>query len=141
MAVSITTTGCRRYEPCPDEGPRPEGLTSQDLAGIYSDSGRLITLNSDGTLSTIGWPEDRDGEPGDSERQIGVGTWQLTDEAEEFGFPVALSFDEISDLRDSGSSGGTYSSGLYVSGSREEPHLYEFVGDPDNCRINTFRRP
>lgn len=53
---------------------------------------------------------------------------------------VAFSFHEISDYWDSDARGGYYGDGLMVSGSRESPRLYAFVGDPDSCDLVTFTR-
>ncbi|WP_229834858.1 hypothetical protein [Streptomyces xantholiticus] len=97
-----------------------------------------MTLNKDGSFTTAGWPIDLESATGDPER-TGNGTWELTP-ADSSDWPVSFSFREISGYWDSETEGGNYGSGVYVGGSREKPHLYEFVGDPDVCDLITFTR-
>jgi hypothetical protein len=82
-----------------------------------------VTLSKDGTFTTVGWPTDLEGATSDPQ------SW-----------PVSFSFHKISAYWDSDVRGGYYGGGLMVSGSRENPRLYEFVGDPDNCDLVTFTR-
>ncbi|MFD5749350.1 hypothetical protein [Streptomyces sp. NPDC127033] len=55
-------------------------------------------------------------------------------------WPVSFAFHDISDYWDSEVKGGKFGSGLFVTGSRSAPRLYEFIGDPDACDIRTFRK-
>lgn len=130
VAIVPAATGCGRYSPCSGEGKRPSGLTVQDLAGSYrSDQGSIVTLGENGSLTTTGWPADLDGATGTAERRTGRGNWELSDDPS--GWDVSLSFHKISDYKSAGD--GHYGSGLEVSGSRQNPQLYYFLGDPDNC--------
>ncbi|WP_190078152.1 hypothetical protein [Streptomyces daghestanicus] len=140
LAASVSTTGCSsRYSPCPGADQRPEGLNTQDLVGTYEDSAARLTLRNDGTFTTVGWPADLEEASGNSRDRTGSGTWKLTPD-HDIDWPVSFSFHKISGFWDSDVSGGYYGSGLYVGGGRENPHLYEYVGDPDSCDLNTLTR-
>ncbi|WP_245703666.1 hypothetical protein [Streptomyces lushanensis] len=97
-----------------------------------------MTLNKDGSFTAAGWPSDLEG-AASPEQRTGNGTWELT-AADSSDWPVSFTFHKISGYWDSEVKGGYYGNGVYVSGSRENPHLYEFVGDPDRCDIDTFTR-
>ncbi|MET8411716.1 hypothetical protein ABZV34_27085 [Streptomyces sp. NPDC005195] len=98
-----------------------------------------MTLNSDGTFTTIGWPTNLEGATSDPQSRTGSGTWERT-AAIDSDWPVSFSFHKISDYWDSDVRGGYYGDGLMVSGSRENPRLYAVGGDPDNCDLVTFTR-
>jgi hypothetical protein len=109
------------------------------MVGTYRSSVGRLTLNSDGTFTTVGWPTNLEGATSDPQRRTGSGTWERT-AANDSDWPVSFSFHKISDYWDSDVRGGYYGDGLMVSGSRENPRLYAFVGDPDNCDLVTFTR-
>ncbi|MBT2399487.1 hypothetical protein [Streptomyces sp. ISL-100] len=138
LTVAAGTTGCfGRYSPCPGEEPHPEGLTPHDLVGTYrTTANRSLTLNQDGSFTTTGWPSDLEGATGEPERRTASGTWELTAGDDRLDWPVSFTFDEISDM----DAGGGYGAGINVGGSRENPHLFEFIGDPDGCDLDTFKR-
>ncbi len=109
------------------------------MVGVYRSSVGRLALSRDGTFTTVGWPIGLEGASSDPRSRTGSGTWELT-AASDSGFPVSFSFHQISDYWDSDVRGGYYGDGLMVSGSRENPRLYAFVGDPDNCDLVTFTR-
>ncbi|MFG2569225.1 hypothetical protein ACGFR6_27830 [Streptomyces sp. NPDC048567] len=111
------------------------------MVGAYQGSVGRVILNSDGSFTTVGWPTElRGAASGDPRSRAGSGTWFLTDVDDESSFAVRMSFHEISGYLDSDAGGGYYGDGLMVSGSRKHPHLYSFVGDPDDCDVTTFTR-
>lgn len=109
------------------------------MVGAYRNSAGRLILKSDGTFTTVGWPTDLEGATVDPQSRTGSGTWELT-AADDADWPVSFSFHKISGYWDSDVRGGYYGDGLLVSGSRESPRLYAFVGDPDNCDLVTFTR-
>ncbi|MBX9427420.1 hypothetical protein K4902_34525 [Streptomyces lateritius] len=139
MAASASATGCGRYSPCPGAGQRPEGLSTQDLVGTYQGAVGRLTLSSDGTFTTLGWPASLEEATGDPQSRTGSGTWKLTS-VDGSDWPVSFTFHKISGYWDSAVNGGYHGNGLYVSGSRENPHLYGYVGDPDSCELDTLTR-
>ncbi|MGW0859272.1 hypothetical protein [Streptomyces sp. NPDC002690] len=139
LAASAGATGCGRYSPCPGAGQRPEGLSTKDLVGTYQSAVGRLTLSSDGTFTTLGWPTSLEDATGEPQSRTGSGTWELTP-GDGLDWPVDFTFHKISGYWDSAVSGGYYGDGLHVSGSRENPHLYEYVGDPDSCELDTFTR-
>lgn len=140
LVAALSATGCSGwYSACPGAGQRPEGLGTQDLVGTYQNSSRRLTLSDNGTFTTVGWPTSLEEAASDPQRRTGSGTWELT-AAKDSGWPVSFSFHKITGYWDSDVNGGYYGDGLYVSGSPENPHLYGFVGDPDNCEVDTFTR-
>ncbi|MEU1494927.1 hypothetical protein ACFYPA_29425 [Streptomyces sp. NPDC005775] len=98
-----------------------------------------MTLDSDGTFTTVGWPTDLEGATGNPQNRTGSGTWKLT-AANDPDRSVSFAFHTISGYWDSDVRGGNYGDGLMVSGSRGNPRFYAFVGDPDNCDLVTFAR-
>ncbi|TXS49076.1 hypothetical protein [Streptomyces sp. t39] len=140
LAISASATGCfGRYAPCPEAGQRLEGRSTKDLAGTYRSAVGRLTLSSDGTLTALGWPANLEGAIGDPQSRTGSGTRKRTP-ADGSDWPVLFTFHRISGYWDSDVSGGYYGDGLHVSGSRENPHLYRYVGDPDSCELDTFMR-
>ncbi|WP_018546132.1 hypothetical protein [Streptomyces sp. LaPpAH-108] len=140
LAASVSTIGCSgRSSSCPGADQRPRGLNTRDLVGTYKNSASRLTLRADGTFTTVGWPTDLDDADGDPWSRTGSGTWELTP-AHDTDWPVSFSFHKISGYRDSDAEGGSYGNGLYIGGSRDNPHLYEFVGDPDSCDLATLKR-
>lgn len=139
LTASASATGCGRYSPCPGAGQRPEGISTKNLAGTYQSSVGRLTLDNDGTFTTVGWPTDLDGATGDTKSRTGSGTWKLA-AVNDSGWPVSFTFHKISGYWDSDVNGGYHGDGLYVGGSRENPHLYGYVGDPDSCELDTFTR-
>ena len=140
LVVSATTTGCfGRYSPCPGDGARPEELSSKDLPGSYRSPAGSLTLNGDGTFTAVGWPRELDGASGDPRKRTGSGTWKLS-AAGDPDWPISFTFHKISGYWDSQVEHGHYGSGVFVSGTRDNPSFYEYVGDPDNCDLNTFTR-
>lgn len=99
-----------------------------------------MSLKGEGTFTTTGWPTDIEGAEGPAEQREGNGTWELTSADDDVGYPLSLTFHEISDYWDSSEKGGYYGGGLYVDGSRRTPRLYEYRGDPDMCDLNRFER-
>lgn len=121
LTVAATTSGCGLvgpYSQC--VGDRPDGLKSRDLVGTYrSSSSETVTLNKDGTFTSDGWP---------AGMGIGSGTWRLNPPGNDVAWPVDFSFPERA-----------FGTGLSIQGSPKNPELYEFVGDPDQCDVVTFR--
>jgi hypothetical protein len=58
----------------------------------------------------------------------GRGTWSLLPRDEGFG-DISLGFDEA-----------RFATFLEVTGTREAPWLYWYIGDPDSCMIRRFDR-
>lgn len=141
VAASVTTTGCTAGNSwCSGAGQRPDGLTFQDLVGTYQNSSGRVTLRNNGTFATVGWPTGLDGATGDPRSRTGSGTWELTAGAN-LDWPVDFTFHKISGFWNSDAkNGGTYGEGFDVGGSRDDPYLYSYVGDPDQCEIATFTR-
>ncbi|MGW5731402.1 MULTISPECIES: hypothetical protein [Streptomyces] len=131
-------TGCfGRYSPCPGESQQPDGLVSQDLVGTYRDAAqRAVLLNADGTFTARGWPTDV---LGSSEHGKGDGSWELSG-PESHDFPAALTFRRFSDEAAGTKEEAAYGTGLYVDGSRQDPRLHEYEGDPAACHLNRFKR-
>ncbi|MFE9742281.1 hypothetical protein [Streptomyces sp. NPDC006477] len=96
-----------------------------------------MSLSSDGTFTTLGWPASLEGATGDPQSRTGSGTWKLTS-AGGSDWPVSFTFHKISGYWDSAVNVGYYGDGLYVDGSRENPRLYGYVGDPDSCELDAF---
>lgn len=138
--TSAVATGCySNPQLCSGAGERPAGLRGEDVVGAYKGSDGRITLNSDGSFTTVGWPTElRGAAVGDPQSRTGSGTWFLNGADDESSFVVRMSFHEISGYLDGGADSGHYGDGLMVSGSRKNPHLYSFVGDPDGCDVTTF---
>ncbi|MFI1028289.1 hypothetical protein [Streptomyces sp. NPDC020951] len=107
------------------------------MIGTYRSPTGSLSLNGDGTFTAVGWPANLDSATGDPRQRTGNGTWELT-AAGGSGWPVEFTFHKISDYWDSQVKGGYYGSGVFVDGSRDDPRLYEYVGDPDACDLNTF---
>jgi len=129
IAVAGTTTGCGLGEDpssCRGAGQRPEGLVDQDLVGTYRGTGgTALTLKGDGSFTATGLPTDPDT---GTEIAVGsnAGNWKLSP-ADGNDWPVALDFAKIS-----------YGTGFFVSGDRQDPHLYDFIGDPDMCDVRSL---
>lgn len=134
VAAGTSATGCARCFACAEEGGRPSGLVASDLVGTYAGkpSGRL-TLEADGTFTALDWPDPDDFEITSSTLRIpsGNGTRTLKPRRD-FG-DVQLLFTTLGTRHNYG---GRYE----VSGSRREPRMYRFAGDPDICKFHTFRR-
>ncbi|MGV9618949.1 hypothetical protein [Streptomyces tendae] len=109
------------------------------MVGTYRSSLGRLALSDDGTFTAVGWPADLKDATGDPQSRTGSGTWEL-DAANDSDWPVSFSFHKIDDYWDSDVQGGYYGDGLMVSGSREDPRLYAFLGDPDSCDLVTFTR-
>ncbi|MEV6367073.1 hypothetical protein AB0L86_09300 [Micromonospora musae] len=93
----------------------PDDITVSDLAGVYTSAeGGRIKLEEDGRYraDNLLWERDRSAE----------GTWTLDLDSE--GTEDMM----LDDLQ------------VWISGDREEPWLYRFEGDPDNCHLIEFRR-
>lgn len=111
---------------------RPANITVADLAGSYvtEDGGRL-ELHPDGTFtaSALNNSDDFESRPPLS----GPGTWALQPANGNFG-DIELSF-----ASPPGYNGG-YHTYLDISGSRGDPWLYWYIGDPDSCDLYRFNR-
>jgi hypothetical protein len=111
---------------------RPDGITASDLVGTYvtADGGRL-ELRADGTFDASGLADhDVDGEPA-PRRLSGPGTWGLRP-ADSVEQDIYLSF--------TAPAGHQEGFGVSIAGTREEPWLYWYVGDPDSCDLYGFER-
>lgn len=114
LLVPTTATGCVRYFGCVPQAP--EDITVSDLAGTYTSAeGGEIELGEDGRYSASNLP-------GDDGRST-EGTWTL-----DLGSKTTEDL-MLGDLQ------------VWISGDREEPWLYRFDGDPDNCDLIKFHRP
>lgn len=133
-AAGTSVTGCARYVACGEEGKRPSGLTASDLVGTYEGKpfGRL-TLAADGTFTAQDWPDPGAFEITGSSPRIaaGHGTWTL--EPETHFEDLDLHFATLGTQHN-------YGAGYSVAGSRQEPRVYRFAGDPDVCKFHIFRR-
>ena len=108
-----TAAGCSRVFGCAPSPP--DDITVSDLAGVYTGAeGARIDLQADGHFSARNVP----GFAGGSHE----GTWTL-DLASETTEDMRL--DDVQ---------------LWISGERDEPWLFQFDGDPDNCELVTFQR-
>jgi hypothetical protein len=109
---------------------RPERVTSRDLVGTYvtADGGRL-DLRADGTLTATGLASELDPYATPPRRVSGPGTWKLLPARDGVG-DIQVDFD--------GPDG--YGSYLEISGSRDEPWLYWYIGDPQGCDLYRFDR-
>ncbi|MGC9665085.1 hypothetical protein ACNTMW_00850 [Planosporangium sp. 12N6] len=111
---------------------RPAGITAADLAGSYvTDDGGRLELHPDGRLTASGLNNSDDGEA--RPPLSGDGTWSLQPSDNHFG-DVQVSFTDPP-----GYNGG-YGAFLDISGSRDDPWLYRYVGDPDTCDLYRFNR-
>ncbi|QGN49820.1 hypothetical protein GKC29_25340 [Micromonospora sp. WMMC415] len=111
---------------------RPAGITAADLAGSYAtDDGGRLELRPDGTLTASGL----DNSDGFESRPplSGPGKWFLEPADNPFG-DIDLIFESPP-----GYNGG-YGTDLNISGSRTDPWLYWYVGDPDSCVLYRFNR-
>ncbi|GIF63890.1 hypothetical protein Ais01nite_19250 [Asanoa ishikariensis] len=107
------TAGCSRLFGCAPSPP--EDITVSDLAGAYAgDDGASIELREDGQFSANDVPGLKGG-PNE-------GTWSL-DLASKTSEDMRLG--EVQ---------------MWISGDRDEPWLYRFDGDPDNCDLVEFHR-
>ncbi|MEU9982099.1 hypothetical protein [Streptomyces sp. NPDC050856] len=143
LMLSLSTTGCfARYVECGEEGPRPRGLTAQDLVGTYEGSPfGTLTIAADGTFTVSDWPHPDDDPVSEESRRVadGKGSWKLFPEREG-GSDMALLFSMLSGVWQSRLGGGAFGSDLNVTGTRSDPRLYEFAGDPDVCDFHSFVR-
>ncbi|MBB1256692.1 hypothetical protein H3146_25585 [Streptomyces sp. OF3] len=141
LVSGFLSTGCMgRYFPCPEEGKRPEGLTSQDLVGSYEGSPLgTLTLNADGTLVATDWPHpDEHSVTADSSSIPEVrGTWKLASARGEGDFNFGDVVLELGKMTERVT--GLHTS-LYVKGSRKNPQLYDYAGDPDICEFHDFTK-
>jgi hypothetical protein len=113
-----------RYTPCVPG--RPAGLTAEDLIGRYvSSRGGQLVLETSGTFKAQGIEIDFDGR---TLSLSGPGEWSLLPGDDGFG-DISLRFDEA-----------RFATYMRVSGTRPEPWLYWYIGDPDSCVIERFER-
>ena len=113
-----------RYKPC--ISGRPADLVAADLIGRYtsSSSNGQLDLQARGRFTATSFVI-RDREP---VSLSGAGSWSLLPEDSPLG-DVDLDFDDQS-------IGAT----IRVSGTRSQPVLYRYIGDPDSCRLERFER-
>jgi hypothetical protein len=102
---------------------RPDGVTASDLVGDYiaADGGRL-ELHADGTMRTFrlgGTTADQPRIPDAS------GTWKLNPDS------------KYGDLF---LTAGNHGFDADITGTRDNPALYEYIGDPDNCDLYRLNR-
>lgn len=136
VVATMLMSGCAINSECRAGGKRPPGLTRHDLVGTYVHSDISITLKGDGEFTTQGWPTNVDGPVS----RLGSGTWELT-APDDPDYSVSFAFRKITGFWNSeAKGGGYYGTGLYLGGSRKEPHLWEFVGDPDACDFVVYKR-
>ncbi|MEU7582253.1 hypothetical protein AB0B50_32245 [Streptomyces sp. NPDC041068] len=142
MASTVTTTGCfARYMPCGPEGDRPAGLTAEDLTGTYRGHPMgSLTLKGDGTFTVTDWPDfasrNRLADWPDPEIKLlsRKGTWRLAPKRDDVERDITFTFDD-------GDSHSGYNSPSYdIAGSKDDPRIYDIVGDPDVCDFHTFER-
>ncbi|MEV5594569.1 hypothetical protein [Streptomyces sp. NPDC052496] len=108
-------------------------MTEDDLVGQYTGSpyGKL-ELKADGTMRATDWPKyDAFGDKGKPVRQEIRGTWRIRPGSHKTPHGNLAEDDLILT-----GMGGDFA----VSGSRENPHLYRGVGDPDVCQFHEFKR-
>ncbi|MFF8383910.1 hypothetical protein [Streptomyces kanasensis] len=144
LAASLTSTGClARSSACGEEGPRPRGLTARDLAGTYEGSPfGTLTIAADGAFTASDWPHPDDDPVSERSRKVaeGEGTWELNPDRE-LGGDLSLRFDLLSGgVWRTAPGGGGLGYHLNVTGTRAEPRLYRFAGDPDVCEFHGFTR-
>jgi len=113
---------------------RPDGIRTSDLVGTYvtADGGRL-ELRADGTFDASGLTDhDVSGESA-PRRLSGAGTWGLRP-ADSTAEDIYLSFTAPAGYPEG------FLTGVDIAGTREEPWLYWYVGDPDVCDLYRFTR-
>jgi len=95
----------------------PPGISAADLVGEYGTAdGAGLRLDADGTLGATALFDE------DSGDLSGAGRWELRDG--EIGLTLR----------------GGHGRHLDISGTREHPWLYWFVGDPDRCNLYRFNK-
>jgi hypothetical protein len=113
-----------RYQPCVPG--RTTGITVEELAGRYVTSrGAQLVLDTSGTFTARDIAIEFENRP---MTLAGPGTWSLSPGGDGFG-DIDLSFNQA-----------RVGASLSISGSRTEPWLYRYIGDPDSCRIQRFVR-
>lgn len=107
---------------------RPDGISAEGLVGAYTTvDGARLELHADGTLTAVALTtEFMNGRIDVS----GPGNWTLRPEGSQFG---------DLDLMLTGEGAG-HAAHLRISGTREEPWLYWYNGDPDGCDLYRFNR-
>ncbi|SNT60732.1 hypothetical protein SAMN05421812_112176 [Asanoa hainanensis] len=111
LLVPTSAAGCSRLFGCAPAAP--DDITVSDLAGAYTSSqGGRIELRADGTYRASDLPTLADGSAD--------GEWTLDLDSE------TTEDMRLDDLQ------------MWISGDREKPWLYQFDGDPDNCRLIEF---
>ncbi|GHF51725.1 hypothetical protein GCM10010218_36710 [Streptomyces mashuensis] len=131
LGASLLVTGCDLDDLnslCGTDGPTPAGLTQADLVGTYEGHPwGTLTVRADGTFEVDDMPG-RDMQDIADPRVVHLGarrgSWTLDG-------PLT-----IGDGRDRNKSIHLNGAGGFdISGTRERPVLYNFVGDPDMCRL------
>ncbi|UQI49742.1 hypothetical protein M1P56_35090 (plasmid) [Streptomyces sp. HU2014] len=134
LGTSLLTTGCGPYDfLCGTEGPIPDGLTEYDMAGTYQGKPfGTLTLHADGTFTAADWA-DFDFYS-DKYQNLGAssGSWQLSipQHHDRKGDPEVIRLHSPYE-----SQGGGF---FHVTGSRQQPRLYVYAGDPDSCNFHEF---
>jgi hypothetical protein len=132
LLVSLSSFACGVPSPFGGCAPgRPDGITTTDLVGTYSgqNAGTLV-LNGDGSFTAseldVGF-----GDQGITAKS-GTGTWTLQDR-DSLQTDVSLVF-----VGPDGTEGGWDL--IDVAGTKAEPLLWYFYGDPDECNLREMKR-
>ncbi|MEU8581703.1 hypothetical protein [Streptomyces abikoensis] len=113
----------------------PQGLTQQDLVGTYRGAPfGTLTLKADGTYALDDWATYDMIKEKYQHWGASSGKWNLAVS----GHVDGRSYDKALKLQpvDPKQGGGEF----FVSGTREKPHILDYAGDPDECRLYEFKR-
>ncbi|MFW6692321.1 hypothetical protein [Streptomyces sp. MAR4 CNX-425] len=128
-------TSCVNYFGCGID-QLEEDVTAADLNGRYvgSEYG-MLNLEPHGKLSFRDWRHHDDVITGEStEVPYGTGSWSLTRAGRDDRVQVSLT------ASTSASEDFGVAFELLADGPADSPTLYQYIGDPDTCDINTFER-
>jgi len=128
---SASVSGCGLASSC--VGQRPKGIVTRDLVGTYHtglQASRSLTLKVDGSFIARGW------HTGAGSSGTVAGVWDLESADAQSTGDISLTFEPMRGTAQTTRTG----SYLGVEGSRTEPVLFEFDGDPDNCEVNRLKR-
>ena len=142
ILVAIAVMGCAGgniFGANPGEGgcgARPDGLIAGDIVGSWrGENGVTFTLRADGTFELTSPAPSPSGSPGpvkSSRPDRSSGRWELLATTDHRDLNLNV---ERSDARNHPDQWQ-----LFVTGTRTEPWLYTFEGDPDSCSLLRYDR-
>ncbi len=131
LLATLLSGGCGRLATvlfCGHE--MPDGIVASDLVGTYRGAGGAA-VQLDETEFAIADLPGKDSETGEEAVASGDGTWALQP-APDDEFTVDLNFAMRTEPE--------LDFNLYIAGSRDEPMLWYYVGDPDACDMRELKR-